>query len=340
MSLALRVAQLFKEVRLIRLSVRVEMRLFDAIQAAAQRAKGDIQALRQEVEAIVLSEDLFKIEREVTSANLGSGFDLEAMATAPDFWVRQAALRDYVERRVEQSVADLAPYLPASQSSAETLLSVYLIPGFTKCYSPTAGVQLFALRAEANPEEALLFLIHVYYHEVSSLFYTETSRRAAANPVTAELLKHWLLLLIQNEGLANYVVLDSLMRLRASGIHFAYFTYASLVCEPEPTARSMSLCRKILSLIDESNSLTLRSHILEYLKDPRLPVMNLVGIYLSQAIAATFNERELLAVADREPQEFFRLYGETGDCLSQYLFGPHGEAASLFGLTSAVVSIR
>jgi hypothetical protein len=318
---------------LIPLSVRLEAHLFDALQAVARSAGKDVQVLRKALEEIVRTEDVFEAERELIFSDIGSWFDIEAMALSPEFWVKQAALRAYLERCVEQSVAALAPYLPASPSGPARSLTVHLIPGFTKCYGPTEGVQLFALRAEAQVEEALLFLIHVYYHEISSLFYTETSRRAVDESPTTEMFKHWLLLLIQNEGLANYIVLKPLLQLRDDGCEFSYFTYANLVHREELTARAMTLCREILSHInDDDYSQILRGHVTDFLKNPRLPIINLVGIHLAEAIAATFSERELFSVANREPQEFFRMYSETGDRLCPSLFGPQWESAKLFGL--------
>ncbi len=321
---------------MLQLNVCLETRLFDAIQDVTRCVKGDVHVLRKTMEGIVTAEDIFQTERELILADLDSHFDFASMAKPGEFWTKQTALRAYIEQHREQSVAAFEAYLPSSQVSVAKSMVVYLIPGFSKCYSPIDGVQLFGLRTAASPEETLLFLIHVYYHEISSHFYTETSRRAVAKPNTPELFKHWLLLLIQNEGLANYVVLDSVLDLRARGIHFSYFTYANFISDRDATARSMSLCRKILSLIDDSNLPALQGHILQSLKDPRFPVINLVGIYLSQTIAATFDQPKLLSVADREPQEFFRMYNETGDCLRNYLFGPNGEAGSLYGLTTAL----
>jgi hypothetical protein len=315
---------------LIQLNVQLETRLFDAIAEASQRARGNVQALRKILEEIVLAEDVFESERELILANLDSEFEFESM-TNSEFWVKQYALRSHLERHLEQSVATLKSYLPPCHVGIETSLVVYLIPGFSKCYGPKDGVQLFGLRTGASPEETLLFLIHVFYHELSSQFYTENSRRAAANPDTAELFKHFIRLLIQNEGLANYVVLDEVLELRSNRVDFSYFTYATFISDRDATARSMSLCRKILSLIDDGNLLDLRGYVLQSLKDPRLPVINLLGIHLAQTIAATFGEQKLFSIADREPQEFFHLYNETGDSLRSHLFGPDVEAcASLY----------
>ena len=314
------------------LDVKLENRLFDSLQSAAEAAAGDPQSLRQSLERIVQTEDVFRSEQRLISQDLEAWFEVGPMASSPMFWAKQTALRAYIEQRLDLSVAALSPFVPQLPVDETRTLTVYLIPGFAHCYGPTEGVQLFALRAGAVPAEALLFLIHVYYHEISSLFYTETSRRAANDSDTAELFRHWLLLLIQNEGLANYVVLESLLALQAQGCPFAYFTYAGLVRNREATAKAMTFCREIISQLTDSNFYTMRGHISTILKNPRLPVINLVGIHLAEAIAASFSERTLLAVADREPQEFFRLFSDTGDQLCQYLFGPHGEAALAFGL--------
>lgn len=318
---------------MFRLDVRLENRLFDALESAAAAAAGDAQVLRQSLEKIVLTEEVFRSEQQLILQNLETWFEVEPMATSLVFWAKQTALRTYIEQHVDQSVAALSPYVPAVPADHPSrILTVYLVPGFAQCYGPTEGLQIFGLRADADPAEALLFLTHIYYHEISSLFYSETSRRAAANPDTVELFKHWLLLLIQNEGLANYAVFASLLDLPAQGRPFAYFKYAGLVHNTEATAKAMTLCREILSQLNNNNFHYLRNHISDMLKNPKLPVINLVGIHLAEAIAATFGECVLLTVADREPQEFFRLYSATGDPLCQYLFGSHGEASPVFGL--------
>lgn len=45
--------------------------------------------------------------------------------------------------------------------------------------------------------EVYLFLVHVYYHELSNLYDTPLSRRAASGPTTPDLLRHFLLTLIR-----------------------------------------------------------------------------------------------------------------------------------------------
>jgi hypothetical protein len=325
---------------LVQLSVRLEHRLFDSVRRAAQNARGDARRLKRSLERIVLEDEAFDSEREVISSSVESWFEIELMTSSPTFWAKEAVLREHLEHRAGQSAAALTPYLPANASRLARDLTVHLVPGFLKCYGSAEDSQIFGLRAEADPEEALLFLIHVYYHEVSSLFYTETSRRAAAGPSTAELFKHWLLLLIQNEGLANYVVLEPLIKLRDAGHPLYYFTYAGSVRDEGQTAKAMTLCRKILSSIDEDNFHALSGRIADLLKNSRLPVINLVGIHLAEAVAATFGEREMFSVAEREPQEFFRLYSETGDEFRECLFGPRLELAPLFGLEPGAARAR
>lgn len=302
---------------LFQLNVRLENRLFDSLQSVAEAASGDVQCLRQSLEKIVLTEEVFKSEQQLILQDIKSWFEVEEMVASPTFWLKQREMRAYLEQRVDESVAALCPYLPPLAIDRTMELAVYLLPGFVLCYGRAEGVQLFALRANAEPAEALLFLIHVYYHEISCLFYTETSRRAAENPKTVELFRHWLLLLIQNEGLANYAILKSLLDLRSWSEAFVYFKYASLVHDTEATIKALTVCRKIMAQLNDDNFHYLRSQISNILKNPRLPVINLVGIHLAEAIAAAFGEHVLLAAADREPQEFFRLYSETGDPLCQ-----------------------
>src|SRR5262249_27411945 len=152
----------------------------------------------------------------------------------------------------------LTPYLPSPPGDHTKAMAVYLLPGLTRCYGSTEGVQMFGLRAGADPEEALLFLTHVYYHEISSLFYTATPRRAEDDRSSLELFRHWLLQLIQDEGLANYAVLGPVLGLRARGRPFAYFTYAGLIHSAEATARAMSICRETIGPLAEDNFPELR----------------------------------------------------------------------------------
>jgi hypothetical protein len=71
----------------------------------------------------------------------------------------------------------------------------------------------------------------------------------------------------------------------------------------------------------------LRGRVSEILKNPRLPVINLVGIRMAEAIATEFGPRELLDSATADPRQFFALYERTGDELRAHLFGSDGALA-------------
>jgi len=316
----------------IHFDLKLDTRLYDAARAAAVAAAGDVGRLRRSLAEVVEVEDVFHAQRPLIGEQLDDWFDLQAMASGADFWAKQAVLRGHIEQHLAPSAAAVLPFTPDLPGEQSWGLTVHLVPGLAHCYGPREGVQVFALRAGADPAEALLFLIHVYYHELAALFYTPASRRAASSQANAELLRHWLLLLIQNEGLANHVVLPQLLQLRARGCRFTYFTYAGLVEDRTATARAMTVCRETLALLSERTFPTLHPHVFAILKNPGMPVINLIGIHLAEAIARRFGEATLLAVADREPQEFFRLYAATSDPLCPELFGPAGEAAAAFGL--------
>jgi hypothetical protein len=125
-------------------------------------------------------------------------------------------------------------------------------------------------------------------------------------------------------------VLEPMLALRNDHYCFSYFKYADLVGRRDATISAMLLCRQIVSRIDDMNFEYLRAHISELLKNPKLPLINLLGIHLAQAIAREFGTCELFAVAGAEPQDFFRLYEETSDDLKEHLFGAKGEAKEMF----------
>jgi hypothetical protein len=59
-----------------------------------------------------------------------------------------------------------------------------------------------------------MFLVHVYYHEVSDLFAPASATPFTVARTSASDLRRWLRLLIRNEGVGNYVVLDDLLEFR------------------------------------------------------------------------------------------------------------------------------
>jgi hypothetical protein len=315
---------------MLTLQVRLDADAYDQLERAAQGAAGDEAAMRRAVLELVGRIPVFSSQARIITDELDAWFDIPSMSS-PDFWRQQREIRTHIERNLDDSIQALERFLPDVEGAGPIPMAIHLVPGFAKCYGASPGHQIFGLRTNADPQEALLFLIHVYYHETSPLFYSETSRQADAGQKTVALLKHWLLLLIQNEGVANHIVLPQLLELRNRGCNFTYFTYAPMIGNQEAAAAAMAACREIVTRLDERTLETVRRRLSQVLKNPALPVANLVGIHLAEAIASARGEAAL-TVAGREPQQFFQLYRETNDPLRAHLFGPGDEAAPALGL--------
>jgi putative zinc-dependent peptidase DUF5700 len=311
---------------MLNIDVRLNIDVYDAVKrAAADRT--EVAEVAAAVARTVTDTPAFGSEAGRIARSPGDWFDLAAMTDA-GFWREQDALRDVIAERLPQTVATVAPYLPRVAGERVVPVLVHPVPGLTRCYGAPGGGQLFGLYAGTDPEEMLLFLSHTYYHELSATLTTPAGREAEADPSTAERFRRWLLLLIRHEGIANYAVLEPLRRLREQGCRFRYFTYAALVDNPEATARAMAACRQLLAMLDQETVDRVSRRVNAALKNPRLPVINLIGIHLAEAIARRHGVRALLDVDGREPEEFFQLYADTDDRLREDLFGPLAVAQS------------
>lgn len=316
---------------MLHIDVRLDTAVYDRFQQAAGTMGGEPGRV---VSAIVSDMPVFGSEAPFIAKEPGSWFDLDGLASA-DFWRHQDRLREYIEAELLHSAETIAPYLPQIPDSRVVPVVVHPVPGFTKCYGNEASGQLFGLYHGADPREMLLFLSHTYYHELSETLNTETTRQAAARPTTAARFRHWLLSLIRNEGIANYAVLRQLRELRAEGVEFRYFKYAGLIDDAGATARAMFACREVLRMLDDHTVRNVARRVSVVLKNPRLPVINLIGIHMAEAIAAQYGERALLDVDKREPQEFFLHYADSADPLREQLFGaPDGAGRAVFGIES------
>jgi hypothetical protein len=313
----------------MRLNVELRDDLFFRLRAAAEGAP-DAVTLSGRVLEIVGADEAFAPVLPLVSEDPEDWFALDRMSLEDGFWPAQEELVRSLTARRDESVDVLLPYLPRDPRAEEASLSIVLTPGFHRCFGPSAGVQIFGLR-EAEPEEAFLFLVHVYYHELTSLYASDWSKRCET-PTSAADLKHWLLLLVQNEGLANYAVLEPVLALREREPRpeLAYFTYARLIGDAEATATAMQMLRRLLRELDETSWRLFQPHVAVLLKDERLPVINLVGIHLAEAIARRLGTERLLD--RREPEEFFELFAELDDPLRGALFGDDGSDLELFQL--------
>jgi hypothetical protein len=306
---------------ILRLDVRPDTSLFGEIRAIGLSAGADRVALRARLARAVAVSGILDTDPAFLGESIDEWFDVEAMATA-GFWAGQDAIRSHIEANLAASVSWVEPAFPALPQDGVLRLRAVLLPGFRYCFGPAAEVQLFGLYPGAMPAEAVLFLAHTYYHEASSIFATQDTRAAERDPTTASRFLHWLLSLIRNEGLANFAVLDRILLLRDQGCDFRYFTYADMIGRPEPAAAAMRACRELAAKLDQRTVHAIHGRMNEILKNPRLPIINLVGIRMAEAISRELGRQELLDCATAEPQRFFALYEQTGDALREQLFGP------------------
>jgi hypothetical protein len=322
---------------MLTVDVKVSRDVYESLANACGPCFGEPARLPGELSAALAVLPGLGRESARMAATPGTWFDVGSMAE-PGFWDGQRALCDYIVEHVDESVAVIAPYFPHTPDARTVPVMVHPVPGLTGCYGLPAGGQLFGLFEGADAREMLLFLSHTYYHELSETLHTENSRRAEADHGTAGSFRTYLLQLIRNEGIANYAVLAELRRLRADNIAFRYFTYAGLIDNPGATARAMAACRQLLTALDEQTVEWVSRRVSATLKNPRLPVINLIGIHMADAVAAHHGERALLDVDQREPEEFVALYAESGDALVEELLGAGREATPAFLGGSRAVS--
>lgn len=272
------------------------------------------------IAAVVAEQPAFGPEAQHIIRAPQEWFAAERM-TDPKFWTEQDCLRDHIVEHLTDSVEVITPFLPMTPEQRDVPVVVYPVPGMTTCYGAPDGGQLFGLYDGTDAEEMLLFLSHTYYHELSASLSSEAARAAESDPSTAERFQRWVMLLIRNEGIANYAVLEPLRRLRDRGIQFHYFKYAQLVDNLDATAKAMFAYQQLMAMLNHETVEKVSRRVSAVLKNPRLPVINLIGIHMAEAIARHFGERTLLDVDQKEPEEFFDLFAGTGDPLCAELLG-------------------
>jgi len=303
---------------MIDLDVHVETRLFGRVEDCA--AGGNPDELRAALGELVSREPEFGTEGQGIASAPEHWFPLQQMGQA-SFWAQQRALLGYLQACLPESVMAIRPFVPPVPDYRHAVVIVDPVPGLQTCYGNGRGHQIFGLYEGAAPEEMLLFLSHTYYHELTNLIAAPASRQAEAEPTTGARLRHLLMLLTRNEGIANYAVLAKLRELRSAGTEFRYFTYAPLVDDSAAVSKALRACRELLQRISDDTVAALLPRVTKAFKNPRLPIINLVGIHLADTIARHLGEAALLDVAGREPHEFFRLYARTPDPGREILFG-------------------
>jgi hypothetical protein len=220
---------------------------------------------------------------------------------------------EFVESNLQRSVEHIASWLPDVDEDISHRLKVVLLPYGKFSFGPHVGLQLFSLERYASPIEAFLFLVHVYYHELSFLNETPHGSRCSRKQVSADDFKEWIRLLIRNEGIGNYAVLGDLMQLREAEPDYTwrYFTYARKIGDPVLLHGAISVLTKALTAVDDRNVDQFRVGINRIFKNEALPIINLVGIHMAETIASYYDTATLKNVYQQESADFFALYGQT-----------------------------
>jgi hypothetical protein len=220
----------------------------------------------------------------------------------------------YIDSNLRQSIQHINKWLPDVADDVTQDLMVMFLPYGKYTFGPEPGLQLFSVDSKASPLEAYLFLVHVYYHELSSLNETPKGRRCSSEQVSAEDFKEWVRLLIRNEGIGNYAILEELLKLRDTHADylFRYFTYAKKIGDPALLQSAVSILSNAFSEVDDENVAHFRNGINKIFKNEALPIINLVGTHMAESIANHYDISTLKNVHQREAAEFFALYGETG----------------------------
>jgi len=217
-------------------------------------------------------------------------------------------------RRLPESVGHIERFLPATAADVAHALRVVLVPHGQVNFGPVPGVQLFSLLPGADPVETYLFLVHVYYHELSDLFDPPAARRYTLEQRTAEDFRRWVRLLIRNEGIGNHAVMADVMRFAADhpGYEFRYFTYAPLVGREGPLEQSVEVLRQALAAVTDENVRRYRSRVNAIFKNKQLPIINLVGTHMAGVIAERLGLPALKDVHQAEADRFFERYAAAG----------------------------
>jgi hypothetical protein len=289
-------------------------------------APDDEQAARNALAAYLRQNTALGHGRTLLADNLDRYLNVPRMLQS-SFWDHQRLLLEAVHDQAPRAARNMTRYLPpsAADGTQEPIVDIRLVPGLSLCYGLDGQGQVFGLYDGATPAETVLFLEHTYYHDLSARWSTPRLTRAERTASTAEGLLVWTLGLIRNEGIANIAVLDGLERLRREQSAFSYFTYAGLIGDDAATSKAMTAFRTLVADLTPATAARVCVNISRVLKNPRLPVINLIGIHMARAIISAHGLPALLDVGGREPEDFFALYASTGDALIRDLLGPGRE---------------
>jgi hypothetical protein len=219
----------------------------------------------------------------------------------------------YIQSNLQRSIEHISRWLPEVDEDISHAVTVVLLPYGKFSFGPKLGLQLFSLERYASPMEAFLFLVHVYYHELSFLNETPNGSRCSMEQLSADDFKEWVRLLIRNEGIGNYAVLGELTQLRDTDPEYIcrYFTYALKISDPVLLQGAVSILENAFTAVDDQNVGQFRIGINKIFKNEALPIINLVGIHMADSIAHHYDTATLKNVYQKESADFFALYGQT-----------------------------
>lgn len=307
---------------MFRVEAVLDDRLFRSLRTSLPHIGVNREDAAAKLSDIVASSPQFGPKQHEIAGDPTIWFELDYLAE-PDFWPGQDRLYEHVVDCLTSAATLIEPYFPPVKDDLLIKVTVLPVPALTNCYGAGDGRQVFGLRYDADPAEAVLFLAHTYYHELSE--HLDYGLPDEPPPDRAEALRRLIMQLIRNEGIANYAVLTKLRELRARhadvGYDFKYFDYAGLIDNPAASSRALTACRELLAQITPTTVDRLLPRVEASFKNPKLPIINLVGIHLAEAIARFHGEQVLLDVNAHPPEDFFRDYEATGDPLREYLLG-------------------
>lgn len=227
----------------------------------------------------------------------------------------------FLRANLQKSVQHISRWLPEIHEDITQSLTVVLLPYGQYTFSPKTGLQVFSLDPYADPLETYLFLVHVYYHELSSISDTCNGRRYSHRQSTSEDFKNWIKLLIRNEGLGNYAILPELVEFMEGhkGYQERYFSFARQIRDELVLKAAVHILTYAFKEVDDQNVTQFACGINKIFRQDRLSVLNLVGIHMAQSIASHYGNAILKNVHQRDAQEFFTLFGQTRSQFAEVL---------------------
>lgn len=227
--------------------------------------------------------------------------------------------RIFIQKHQLASIKKIQTVFPDVPTEMKHAVHILFMPCGTLSCALQDGIQLFALDPLADPLEANLFLTHVYYHEISSLNYSDAASHYSKSQDTAEELKSWIRLLIRNEGIANFAILkDVSSTLMAKRYYrFRYFYYARQLKNHKALRLCVDFLRLMFNRVADRDVAYMKVKINSLLKSKDLSVINILGTHMACCIVRQHGLSALRNVYRKEPEDFFMLYDQCGDTLSK-----------------------